>query len=433
MKKIFYVFNIVLIISILSSFTNVFALELNFEENFPEITAEAVLAMEMGKDNISAQDDTVLYSKNADTVMYPASLVKIMTAVIVFENISLDEMTTTNITLTQSIINEVFSAGASTALLEKNEEMSVHDLLYCLLLPSGADAAKMLARYFGDGSESTFVEKMNSKAAELGMKNTNFTNSTGLHDDNQYTTARDLYILTKYAMFEMSSSEKFREIVSSPVYTLASTNKQEERKIFNTNKLLTVLDNVSGVKTGTTTPAGQCLISYAQTEDMNLMLITLKTSKTSPVSDEHKKIYSWIEKNFEYIEIDNLTFENLTVDVKRGTSDKKNTTLIISSNDKVILPVGYEKDLSLVIDNNLKSVKAPFGKYEELASGKVMYKDKELAQVKLYSNEFIGLGLKYYFIYAGMIIIPILLLIIAIVIIVKVVRSRKSRRKRRRR
>ncbi|MBE6904170.1 MAG: D-alanyl-D-alanine carboxypeptidase [Ruminococcaceae bacterium] len=433
MKKIFNVLTFVLVFLIVSSFSTAFALELDYDEGFPEITSESILAVEIGTSEASIDDDTVLYNRNADKKMYPASLVKIMSAVIVFESISVEEMESTKITLTQSIINEVFSAGASTALITKNEEMDVNDLLYCLLLPSGADAAKMLARHFGDGSEAAFVEKMNAKASELGLKNTNFTNSTGLHDEDQYTTAKDLYILSKYAMFEMNGCEKFREIVNTYSYTLKATNKQKERKIYNTNKLLNSIESVSGIKTGTTTPAGQCLATYAQTDNMRIILITLKADKGSPVSAEQKDIYSWIEKSFQPVEIDSLSFEELTVDIKRGPSDKKQTTLIIGSDKKFVLPNGYEKELKLVTDEEFKSVKAPFGKNELLATAKIMYGNQQLTQVELYSDEFVNLGLKYYFLYAGMIIVPILLLIILIVIIVKVARSRSARIKRRRR
>ena len=140
-----------------------------------------------------------VFVKDADTKRYPAALTKIMTYIVAAEHF--DDLNT-QIPIKQSCIDAVLNGGMSCSGVDwyVGESMTVESLLYAMMLPAGHDAAMVLADYVGEGKLQTFVDLMNSKAVELGCENTHFTNPFGVHDDNHYTTARDLYKITKYAI-----------------------------------------------------------------------------------------------------------------------------------------------------------------------------------------------------------------------------------------
>lgn len=214
------------------------------------------------KNAIVVNSDTgrVVFEKGADEKVSIASLTKIMTSLVVIENCAdLDAL----VSVKKSALDAIADTGLVTANLVEGEEMSVKDLLYCLLISSAADASVVLADYIG-GSVSGFVELMNKKAAELGMDSTHFVNTHGLDAEGHYSTARDVATLTGYAL----KNELFCDIVSRDTYTASATNKSPERKVSSTNYL--ILENsgyyykwADGVKTGYTGDAGRCLASTA--------------------------------------------------------------------------------------------------------------------------------------------------------------------------
>ena len=162
--------------------------------------------------------------------------------------------------------------------LTVGDEVRVKDLLYGLMLPSGNDAAAVLAEHFG-GDFAGFAAMMNEKAGELGMENTHYVNPHGLHSEEHYTTAYDMAILTRYAM----QNGDFRAIVSTPSYTCPATKKMDERTLYNTNRFLNPKEKnkkynwsaVTGVKTGFTNAAGGCLVASASQDGKNLICIIL--------------------------------------------------------------------------------------------------------------------------------------------------------------
>ncbi|HLS52547.1 MAG TPA: serine hydrolase, partial [Tissierellaceae bacterium] len=197
----------------------------------------------------------ILYEKNAHKKLYPASTTKMMTAILTLEHGKMDDM----VTIDPEIIG--MTEGSHIAL-DYDEVMSVEDLLHALMIASANDAAAALGKYVA-GSIDGFVKMMNDKARELGATNTNFTNPSGLHDDNHYSTAYDLYLIARYAM----ENKSFRELVKKSSYTIGPTNKKSEpRLLHTTNRFLygndrinvdgkTIpirFDGVAGIKTGTT-------------------------------------------------------------------------------------------------------------------------------------------------------------------------------------
>ncbi|EGW40854.1 D-alanyl-D-alanine carboxypeptidase family protein [Desulfosporosinus sp. OT] len=170
---------------------------------------------------INLKDHTILMQKNSEEKIYPASLTKMMTAIVAIEN--LPDLKK-EITLTNSVFQGLSEADASMAGFQPGEKVRAIDLLYGALLPSGAESCVGLADYIA-GSEKDFVGMMNQKAAGLGMHNTHFENSTGLQNENHYTTVKDLTILLSYAL----QNDTFREIFTSSRHSAPPTNKHPRR------------------------------------------------------------------------------------------------------------------------------------------------------------------------------------------------------------
>ena len=232
----------------------------------PDIDGHAVLLME-------ANSGAVVYSKNADEIMYPASTTKILTAIVVLENCSLDE----TVTFTEECCD--LEDGAVTIDSVPGEEMSLKDVMYGLLLPSGNDCAMALAIHTA-GSISAFAEMMNKKAAEIGATSSHFTNPSGLFDSKHYTTASDLALIAQYAF----RNSTFVDIISHPTYIIEPTNKTaESRVITNTHEMIIpgMADydsSVIGGKTGYLYEAGRCLVTYAEKNGITFLSVILDGS-----------------------------------------------------------------------------------------------------------------------------------------------------------
>lgn len=221
---------------------------------------------------IRLQNQEVLFEKNSDTVMYPASLTKIMTAIVAIEMIpDLNE----TITLTKESFEGLKEAGASMAGFLPGEEIRSIDLLYGLLLPSGAECGKALA-YQASGSVEAFVERMNEKAELLGMKQTHFMNTTGLHHPDHYTSISDLSILLQYALH----NAVFRDVYTSSHYDIPADNKYSDgillkSTLFKHEEAIEIdTGEIIGGKTGYTSVAGLCLSSLATIDNEEYIFIS---------------------------------------------------------------------------------------------------------------------------------------------------------------
>ncbi len=217
--------------------------------------------------------DSIVFAQDIDTQLYPASLTKVMTALLTIEmQADLDAM----VTVTREGLKGQEPGGSNVAL-KVDEQMSVRDLLYCLMVKSGNDAASVLA-VRNSGSIEAFVEVMNRKAQELGCTGTHFMNPHGLHHDEHYTTARDMAKITAAAM----KYPFFEEIFTTTEYTVPATNLSEARELKTTNYLIrsngypVVVDSrVLGGKTGNTSKAGRCLVALAEKNGMKLLSVVL--------------------------------------------------------------------------------------------------------------------------------------------------------------
>jgi len=230
---------------------------------------------------VNAENPTVSYrgiEKEADTRVFPASTTKILTCIIALENGNLDDM----VTVSAKAVD--FGRGNSLMGLEEGDTYSLRDLLYGMMLPSGNDAAIAIAEHIA-GSTEAFAQMMNEKAQSLGMTHSHFVTVHGKHDDDHYTTVRDMALLTAYALIKSEKKDEFRTIVGTATYT--TTSGPRAISLLNSNRLLAdipptedfpspiscLYEYAVGVKTGDTTPAGKCLVAAAEKDNVTLIAV----------------------------------------------------------------------------------------------------------------------------------------------------------------
>lgn len=247
-----------------------------------EVPSKSADYTELGDDIVSeiglivnVTDGEIIAGKNADARIYPASMTKIMTLIVGVENMT--SMTDT-FTMTHEILAPLVAADASRAGFEDGETVTVRDLLYGTVLPSGADATVGLAIKLC-GSEEAFVDLMNKKAEEMGLQNTHFENSSGLHHENHYTTPTEMAMILEYAM----QSDICRDILSTYEYTTTATAQHPEGiELYSTMFSKMYGDEVQGAqilggKTGFTDEAGHCLATFGTKNGKEYITITGKS------------------------------------------------------------------------------------------------------------------------------------------------------------
>ncbi len=353
---------------------------------------------------VNTDSETVILDKNADKRSAPASLTKIVTCMVVLENCP---DLSAQLTCKRESLNGLYAMNASTAGIVAGETLSIKDLLYCLMLPSAADAANILADHVGGGSIDAFVGMMNEFVAGLGCKDTKFVNPHGLDSNpNGYTTANDLYKITKYAL----ENSTFKEITSTSKYNIAPTEKYPyTRYLHNTNKMMNAgipdyyHKAVSGVKTGTTEKAGRCVITTASQDGYNYMLIVMGAPQYDIDDDgveenvaftESKKIYNWAFDNIELTKITNTTDVVTVVDVEYN-SKIDHLRLLPAEELTALVPLGTDSG-SLTIrpieSETPKTVKAPIKKGDVLGKAEILYGDEVVATVDLVAADDVDLN-----------------------------------------
>lgn len=347
--------------------------------NSPALDATAALL-------VSPDSGMVLYSKNADQKRYPASTTKIMTALLTLENVSnLDETVTS-----EAVDFENVTADSSNAGILLGEQVTVRDLLYALMLPSANEAAYMLARHVG-GSWEQFVDMMNDRAAELGCTGTHFCNPCGLHEDDHYTTAHDLYLIAKEAMKDVT----FRDIVSTVQHRMAKTNLHEERIIYTTNQLIFSsfqpwsYANCLGIKTGHTSQAGNCFVGYAEYGDAKLFSVVLGCSDSSKEYPsvaasftDTKKLCQWGFENFTSKTLARQGEEVTYTKVKLSTDT--NQLLLTAKADVVaLLPKDLDVKALELVEDIPEEVKAPVKAGDPIGTATYRYNGTDYGTVEL--------------------------------------------------
>lgn len=353
------------------------------EDPAPECTAALV---------VDTTYDKVLYEMNAHEKRYPASLTKIMTAMLVLEAVDRGELALNQmITAPEGIHNGLVSDG-STQNIKSGEEMSLQDLLYCILLPSANEACNVAA-YAVSGSIDDFIDLMNARAAELGMTGTHFANTHGLHDENHYTTAWDVYLVSLEAM----KNETFREIVATEEYFVPPTNVSEQRHFYNTNALLSnlkyrgyVYQPAIGIKTGSTGEAGYCLASAAELDGRTLYCVVLGAELVKQPDESYKRmnfsessrLLEWGYDNFSYRTI--LETSDPLAQLEVTLSDTDHVLVRAEGSLSALLP----KDLDLsefeqTIELYSDSVEAPVSEGQVLGQVKLSLDGEDYGSLSL--------------------------------------------------
>lgn len=341
---------------------------------------------------IETTTDTELYAMNADEQKYPASLTKIVTCMLALEHSDLNE----TVTVSETALDG-FVAGDGTMNLDHlqvGEEIRMEDLLYFLMLESANEACVVVAEHIA-GSVDAFVAMMNEKARELGCTGTNFVNPHGLHDENHYTTARDISKLVRKAL----ENDTFRAITSTASYTFPATNKREAQVIYTTNQLIHkemagnnfYYSKASGVKTGFTTPAGRCLVATASNENINLLSIVLQAQT---LENEHG---IWVYRSFpETINLCEWAFENYCISTVMSTlypvaeipvnmaAGSDVVALAPAQEVRVLIESDYDPSLiTLKPELYVSSVDAPVEAGQVVGKVTVYYEDRELGSSDL--------------------------------------------------
>lgn len=344
-----------------------------------EITAKSAML-------VSLDTNEVLFEKNADDKVYPASITKIMTTLLILESDKYDP--NAKIAMTEEALDLVSGTGSSVSLLKAGEEISQLDLVYMVLMSSYGDCALLAAEYYC-GSVENFVAQMNARAAELGLEGTHYENPIGLHSEQNYTTARDTYKLTAFAL----QNQTFKEVCESTRHTVPATNMSGARTLSTTNFLQ---DNTTeyyysyakGVKTGYTDEAGRCLVSTASYNGYNYICVVFgcPPDKKNHFT-ESKELYRWAFNNFEFKKVadsENPVAE-IAVDLSLNTDF---VSLYIEDGFVSILPKDADDStISIVAKPISEKVDAPIKKGDVLGTADIIYAEQVIGTVNLVSNE----------------------------------------------
>lgn len=328
MKKILFV--LLVLFAIIFSTTCAYAVEKL------SIDAEACIL-------IDAKTGQILYEQNADKKLYPASTTKIMTAVIALEKGNLNQL----MTASQAAVYDIGKDGMNIGIMP-GEQIRLKDLLNALLIRSANETANIIAENICSTREE-FVSLMNKKARELGAINTHFVNPCGAHDPNHYSTARDMGKIAQYAM----TFPKFREIVKRTEYEMPPTNKHSEwdTLLYSTNHFLrrnpNELFDVTGIKTGYTSPAGHCLVSSAvNKEGMELISVVLGVKNVNSKENVIKYSEQLLEYGFKNYSIQKIVVPMQVIESDVPVLDSKEEVtidLVTETGLEALLPIDKSK------------------------------------------------------------------------------------------
>lgn len=298
------------------------------------IVAESAILME-------ASTGLILYEKNMDEKQYPASVTKIMTALVAIENSSLDEV----LTYSKEAVYGI-EYGSSNIAVEVGEKLTMEQSLYAMMLESANEVCLGVAEHIA-GSVSAFVDMMNERAKELGCTNTHFVNPNGLHDDNHYTTAHDMALISQAAI----ENETFRKITGTKQYTIPETNKKEARTwIKNHNQMLYgykypkyEYENCIGGKTGYTSMAKSTLVTFAEKDGMTLIVVVLKTLGPSYEQNEYTDTTKLFDYGYNNFTLTNVEDSSVTTDSSlftrySGLLNEDNPLIYVDPKTKIVLP-----------------------------------------------------------------------------------------------
>lgn len=331
----------------------------------------------------------ILYSKNADEKVYPASLTKMLSAIVLIENTP--DLDKEILTYTNEANNEILGTGSVVVGLKIGEQITARQALSLLLISSGGDVAYAIAHHYG-GNTDGFVALMNEKAKEIGLASSHFGNPVGLHDDETYTTGSDILTLTKYAL----KHEVFKEVTSTVRYTLAPTNMCSKERHYSTTNFLTnpttnyYYQYAKGVKTGFTTEAGRCVVSTASYNGYNYLCVIMgcenKDGRRHEFMDS-RNLYRWAFNNFEYKSLLDTTKPITEIEVELSL-ETDHIPLYAEQNLAKIFPKNADTS-TITIKPNLISdtIDAPIKAGTVLGTADIIYSEEKIGTVNLVAGE----------------------------------------------
>lgn len=339
----------------------------------PVVSAEDLKLAENAKSAILIEASTgeVLFEKNADERLVPASMTKMMSMLVIIEAIENGDLKWNQ---EIQVSENASSMGGSQILLETGEKMSVRDLFKGVAIASGNDAVVALAEAVA-GTEDAFVQKMNDKAKELGLKNTNFKNPHGLDTANHYSSARDMSLIAK----ELVKHEKVLEFTS--VYE-DYLRENTDRKIWlvNTNKLVRFYDGVDGLKTGFTEGAGYCLTATAKKDGMRVIAVVMGEADSKTRNQE---VSEMLDYAFAQYKLDNLLEDGYSLGKYKVYNGKDEFVTVIPKDGATILRKKGEKSSKATYEADVYELKAPLKKGDVVGSLKIKEDGKVIRKVKL--------------------------------------------------
>lgn len=380
---------------------------------FPELSSEYV-------ELVDIDNGQVLYEQNAQEKMYPASMTKMMTEILAIENLpDLDQ----KITISDEMWAGLIEANASVAGFWPGESPTVWDLLCGCALPSGADAVNALAITVS-GSVSSFVDLMNQKAQEIGMDHTHFTNPTGLHDENHYSTAQDMAKLMAYCL----QNESFRNLIS--LHSCTATTGLEMKSSLWAGLSSIDVPGLLGGKTGYTPQAGRCLASAAEQNGMKLVLVTGGSSGVGHLQDA-VDMYFWTNDSIARTDLIHAGDPSGSIQIL----DAEESSIAFMSAQDLSMDLPCDAQIRIT-DTAEEQLNAPVEKGQNLGKAEILVNDTVVSEADLISDHDIHRSIPRYLIRKAKehkaVVVPALILVCSAVLLLQQ-RKKALRRKRRRR
>lgn len=387
MKK-FVSLILAVIIAVIPVFFGAFSADAAVYQPDVELYSEAYMLINLDDDSYP-----VVAEKNQDEKMYPASLTKIVTAIVTLNNVSnLQEQ----VTVSEAAFNILLGTGAQVAGLEIGDTLTVEQLLYLTMVHSACDASEVLAEYVG-GTRDNFVKMMNDYAASLGCTGTNFVNPDGLHDENHYTTASDLAKITLDAL----KNSTFTKIAYTVEYEYDGMNYYNTNLMLRRGYLSYYYEYAKGIKTGSTSEAGYCVITTASKDGYNYLAIVLGAPVIDYNNDGYEEKCSFIDAAtlfkwaFGSLKYSTVIEQNEVLDEVPVENGKDADTLRLVAGEDVtaIVPNGLDRsNIVIKAKNRPESVNAPIEKGDAVCTADIIYADQVVAEVQLVAADTVELS-----------------------------------------
>lgn len=397
-KKIVSVILVIIILTmILSIHTNTFAYEIEedtdyiwLKEEISNVSTDPIKEPKLSSRYALVLDrdsKAILYSKDENKRVPMASTTKIMTAIVLIENLGVNNDFTLNTQI--EVCKQAGTIGGSRLGLKTGDKITINDLLYGLMLCSGNDAAIQIAVSIG-GSVEGFANLMNQKAEELGLKDSHFVTPHGLDMPEHYTTAYELALIADYAL----NIEKISEVVKTKTYTVAINGNS--KTITNTNELLGYLNGVNGVKTGFTNGAGRCLVTSVNRNGFNIVTVVLGADTKKIRTKDSISLIEYTYANYERIDLEQLINEKFNewrkinekrINVYKG---KKNNIKVKLGDCKYkIYPIKKDNinDINIAMENIQINFEAPVSINSKLGNLILSIGENELMNIEILTNE----------------------------------------------